>query len=223
MWKTDLERDAAAAGVRAPSPDELSHKLIYRADELRHVLSPGDPPLLAAGLGLTLERQGDLVTLALANTLDAAVAYQVQTEPSMGAYVCGSAQAMQHNALVIAKGEREVRTECAWREGSSVAVTKIETIELLPLSAVYVAQVPPAMFGLDPRTIKGHKASAAASPCSGVMSQMVRSGVERGEITWRDLIDFYARHRCETYQFPNSYRAFKSDFERPLPAAGPAR
>ena len=40
----------------------------------------------------------------------------------------------------------------------------------------------------------------------------------RGDIGWRDLVDFYARHRCQTYQFPSSYRAFKSDGERPIPA-----
>jgi hypothetical protein len=48
--------------------------------------------------------------------------------------------------------------------------------------------------------------------------QAVRSGLERGEIGWRDLIDFYARHRCQTYQFPLLYRAFKIDGERPVPA-----
>ncbi len=50
------------------------------------------------------------------------------------------------------------------------------------------------------------------------MSQAVRSGIERHEISWRDLVDFYARHRCQTYQFPTSYRALTSDGERPIPA-----
>jgi hypothetical protein len=54
------------------------------------------------------------------------------------------------------------------------------------------------------------------------VSQAVRSGLEQGQIGWRDLVDFYARHRCPTYRFPSSYRAFRSDGERQVPdiAAG---
>jgi hypothetical protein len=50
------------------------------------------------------------------------------------------------------------------------------------------------------------------------MPQVVRSGLENGRIGWRDLVDFYARHRCQTYEFPIAYRALKSDGERPIPA-----
>jgi len=57
--------------------------------------------------------------------------------------------------------------------------------------------------------------------CAFALPQAVRSGLERGEIGWRDLIDFYARHRCETYHFPYDYRAFKKDNERSVPAVTP--
>ena len=50
------------------------------------------------------------------------------------------------------------------------------------------------------------------------MSAVVRNGLDRGDLQWRDLVDFYARHRCQTYQFPVSYKALKQDGERPIPA-----
>ena len=49
--------------------------------------------------------------------------------------------------------------------------------------------------------------------------EAVRAGLERGEIGWRDLVDFYARHRCQTYQFPISYRAFSAEGAMRLPVA----
>jgi hypothetical protein len=51
-----------------------------------------------------------------------------------------------------------------------------------------------------------------------VLGQAVRNGIESGEIGWRDLVDFYARHRCQTYTFPLEYRAFNVDGQRTLPA-----
>jgi len=77
--------------------------------------------------------------------------------------------------------------------------------------------VPPAIVGIDPRVARGHR-PATTQRCTSAVSQAGRSGLERGEIGWRDLVDFYARHRCQTYQFPLTYRAFNRDNERTVPA-----
>jgi hypothetical protein len=74
------------------------------------------------------------------------------------------------------------------------------------------------VVGIKPRIARGHYAPTATERCSVALPQAVRSGLERGEIGWRDLVDFYARHRCQTYQFPLLYRAFKSDGEHSVPA-----
>jgi hypothetical protein len=123
--------------------------------------------------------------------------------------------------MTIAAGHRETRLECAWRDGISLAVTRIETLELPALGTWYLNHVAPAAVGIEPRIARGHHPEIGA-PCVLAMPQAVRSGLERGEIGWRDLIDFYARHRCETYQFPYSYRAFRSDGERSVPAVSTA-
>jgi hypothetical protein len=220
VYKGFLETDAQTAGVTTPSLDEMSRKLSYRVDEARHVLEPGQPPLEVAGLRIRLERSSDQVIMVIQNLLDSSVAYNVTSTPSTGASMCNSARPLPFNAMVIAKGQSERRTECTWHDGMSIIVTKIETMEIGPLSAWYVSQVPPQVVGIDERVARGHRGVETKEKCSPVVSAVVRAGLDRGDLTWRDLIDFYSRHRCQTYHFPPSYRAFKTDSERPVPAGG---
>lgn len=220
VYKGFLENDAETAGVRVPTLDEMSRKLSYRVDEARHILEPGKPPIEVAGLRVRLERTSDQLVMVIQNLLDSDVAYAVTSSPSTGANACNSARALPFNAMVIAKGSSERRTECVWRDGMAIIVTKVETIELSPLSAWYVGQLPPQLVGIEGRISRGHRGVETKEKCSAVLSQAVRTGVDRGEIGWRDLIDFYSRHRCQTYQFPSTYRAFKADGERPVPAGG---
>jgi hypothetical protein len=88
----------------------------------------------------------------------------------------------------------------------------------MPLSSYYLSRTPPTLVGIDDRIARGHRDMATGDRCSTVISQVVRSGMDRGDIAWRDLVDFYARHRCQSYPFPSSYRALKSDGERAIPA-----
>lgn len=220
IYKGFIESDANAAGVRTPTIEEMSRKLSYRVDEARHIVEPGQPPIEVAGLRLRLERTSDQVVMVIQNLLDSDAAYNVVSAPSIGGNACNSARPLSFNAMVIAKGASERRTECTWRDGMSIIVTKVETMELAPLPAWYVSQVPPQVVGVEDRIARGHRGVDAKEKCSGVSSQVVRTGLDRGDIGWRDLIDFYSRHRCQTYQFPSKYRAFRSDAERPLPAGG---
>jgi hypothetical protein len=214
-----LESDASTAGVRTPTVAEMSRKLPYRVDEARHVLEPGKPPIEVAGLRIRLERSSDQVVMVIENLLESDVAYEV-TSMASGGSGCTKARALPFNAMVIAKGGSERRTECTWRDGMSIIVTKVETIEVLPLSGWYLSQLPPRVVGIEERIARGHRGVDSKEKCSAVVSQVVRTGFDRGEIGWRDLVDFYSRHRCQTYQFPSNYRAFKSDAERAIPAGG---
>jgi hypothetical protein len=197
----------------------MSRKLPYRVDEGRHVLEPGKPPIDVAGLRIRLERSSDQVVMVIRNLLDSDAAYEVTSTVSGGA-ACNRARPLPFNAIVIAKGQSERRTECTWRGGMSIIVTKVETIEVAPLSAWYLSQLPPQVLGIEERIARGHRGVESADKCSAVVSQVVRTGLDRGEIGWRDLVDFYSRHRCQTYQFPSTYRAFKRDGERAVPAGG---
>lgn len=213
-----IARDAAAAGVRTPTLDELSRKLPDRVDSARHVLEVGEPALELAGVRLRAIHAAEGLALEISNATGGDIAYDVVTAP-IPAAACDAAARVPFNALTIARGHSELRIECSWRAGIALAVTRVETLELSPLSIWYVNHVPPAVVGIEPRIARGHRAPDSSARCTFALPQSVRSGLERGEIGWRDLVDFYARHRCETYHFPIGYRAFNSDGERRVPAA----
>lgn len=217
VYQDFVARDAAAAGVRAPALDELSRKLPYRVDDARHVLEVGQPPLAIAGVELRAVHIEEGLALEIANPTGAYLAYDVVTAPVPAAR-CDAAPVRAFNAMTIQPSGREVRVECIWHDGAALAVTRVETAEVLPLSAWYLDHVPPSAVGIEPRIARGHQPPETGAPCAFAQPQAVRSGLERGEIGWRDLIDFYARHRCQTYQFPLSYRAFRIDGERGVPA-----
>jgi hypothetical protein len=216
VYQDFIASDAAAAGVRAPAPDELTRKLPYRVDDARHVLEVGQPPLESAGVRLRAVHLAEGLALEIANTTSSDIAYEIVSTP-VPATSCNAAPALPFNAMTIAREHSETRVECVWRNGIALAVTRVETLEVPPLSVWYLNHVPPSIVGIEPRIARGH-APGTTEHCASAVSQAVRSGLERGEIGWRDLVDFYARHRCQTYQFPLLYRAFKADNERTVPA-----
>jgi hypothetical protein len=219
-WVASLDKDALAAGVEAPTPQAMSKKLVMRADEGTRTLAPGEPAIDAAGLRLSAVESGGTLALVIENRATSDLAYRVVTRvrPDGG---CGRRDVDAYNANVVARGGREVRSECAYRGGMSLEISRVESIELSPLSAFYVSKVPPRALGADARLAVGHEPDlpGGAQVCNIAVSQALRAGLDSGAIQWRDLVDFYARHRCETYQFPLQYRAFVRDGERPLPAA----
>ncbi|MBC7978384.1 MAG: hypothetical protein H7138_25650, partial [Myxococcales bacterium] len=186
----------------------------------RHVLEVDAPVLELAGLRLRAVRVNEGLALEIANATGATIAYDVVTTP-MPSAGCDSAPWLAFNAMTLPRDQTETRVECRWRDGIALAVTRVETLELAPLAAWYLNHVPPAVVGIEPRIARGHHAPDSAGRCASTLPQSVRSGLERGEIGWRDLADFYARHRCETYHFPLGYRAFDSDGARELPAVDP--
>ncbi|HVK85287.1 MAG TPA: hypothetical protein VM513_14315 [Kofleriaceae bacterium] len=217
VYKDFLEKDAAIAGLRAPTIDEMARAIPYELDDARRVLEVGQPPISAAGLELSVERDGKSLVLRIENRGATPRAYSVITSPTPKISGCSSALPIAHNAIVIGKGATERRAECVWRDGMAIAVTRVETLALSPLSAWYLSLVPPALLGVEDRIARAHRGAEAREKCATVVSQAVRSGLDQGQIGWRDLADYYARHRCATYRFPMSYRAFTNDAERHLP------
>jgi hypothetical protein len=218
VYQDLLARDAAAAGLPVPTIEEMSRRLAFRADEVRHVLEVGEPAIEVAGLRLTAVRANDTLALEIQNVTSTRLGYYIKTAPAPNIKGCNAARPLPFNAMVIEKGAKETRVECVWRDGLAIAVTKVETVELLPLSAFYLRQVPPALLGVEDRVAQGHVPLKGAEICAAMVSQAVRTGFERGEIGWRDLVDFYSRHRCQTYSFPLGYRAFTEDGQRRIPA-----
>lgn len=218
VYQDYLVKDASAAALRVPSLDDMQRKLLFRIDESRQVLEVGQDAIITAGLKLTARRSDNTIVLDIENTTKSDLAYHVVTEPTPRIAGCNSVTPLEHNAIVIAKDEKQTRVECAWHSGMAIAVTLVETAEVMPLSAWYLNQIPPAQVGIDDRVARGHRVPKGADRCISLSSQAVRSGLENGEIRWRDLVDFYARHRCQTYPFPATYRALTADGQRRIPA-----
>jgi len=96
----------------------------------------------------------------------------------------------------------------------------IEVMEIPRLGAYYVSRMPPGLILYGRRTSAGH-VPLAGSLCPQTFSwRDIRDGADRGELGWRDVIDFYARHNCEEYSFFRSYR-HRTDPDEPLPARPP--
>jgi hypothetical protein len=74
MCQDFVARDAAEAGERAPTLDELSRKVPYRIDDARHVLEVGRPALELADVRLRMihleDGLEDGLALEIANAID---------------------------------------------------------------------------------------------------------------------------------------------------------
>ena len=219
VYQDFLSKDASSAGVITPTYEEMTRKLSFRSDDARHLLEVGQPPIDLAGLRLSAVYANDTLALEIVNTTKSDLGYYIKSTTTPNVADCKRARPLPFNAMVIDKGAKETRVECVKREGMAIAVTKVETVEVSPLSAYYLRQVPPALVGIEDRVARGHEAPKTKEPCSPIQSQAARTGFERGEIGWRDLADFYSRHRCQTYSFPLGYRAFTEDGQRQVPAA----
>jgi hypothetical protein len=230
-YKEFLARDAEEAGVPVPSVDELSTYFEHRLDTTERTLEPGDDKdaeLETAGLRLRLAtrdiagRTKQMMVLQVENLTDRALAYRVDTAPSRGTVPCAEKEELSHNAIALEPHGMEMRSECIYRKGWTLKVTRVETIELPPLSYHYVSRLFPAHIGLERRVVEGHRVPGHR-PCTLVLSAQVSRALAEGTTAWRDLIDFYARHRCETYSFPDSYKAVEPGARLELPAAGARR
>jgi hypothetical protein len=226
-----LARDSRAYRVEpAATPESMSKVLPYHRETPGATLDPADKKhdgdhAEALGLALSIEVEAIKGTpnrqmvLTIENTTDQYLAYRVQTRPSKGTRPCHDKRDLSHNAVALAPHERIRRSECLWNKGWTLSVESVETMELPALSYQYVSLLPANLVGLEARTARGHHSASGEGLCNLFQSAEVDRGMEGGVIGWRDLIDFYARHRCKTYSFPASYRAFRRDGELALPAA----
>ena len=227
-WRSFLEQDARAAGVPTPSPEQMSRMLVFRADQTRRTLAPGDEPVDIHGLRLKVRVVADndgpdkLLVLDIANLADHDLGYLVETSPQPGGPGCKQRTLLVHDAMVIRRRANLERSECGYAPGMKLDIVRVETVEVDGLQSIYLSRVPPTAVGADPVLARAHRPHLlnGVVPCNLALSHMLRTAIEDGTVRWRDLVDFYARHRCDSYQFPMEYRAFESNGERPLPAAG---
>lgn len=226
-YRAAIAEDAKKLVVSPPTLKEMSAVFPYSADQSKKVLAPGDQ-VTTLGLQLVLSVQ-DLgpvrrqMVLTIRNRTDDYLAYHVVTTPSQGTAACGHKEAVVHDALALPPRGSAMRSECLYHEGWTLKVERVETVALPELGFDYVTRVPPKQLGIERRVAEGHRPAAKQKLCGMVLPIRVVRARERGEIGWRDLIDFYARHSCERYRFPQNYKAFDRPGASRLPAPGSAK
>lgn len=203
--------------------DQMSAQFAYQVEQPRHEMKAGDKGRVEfAGLGLTMSLRRvkgsprKLMVLTVENLSDQYVAYRIKTVPSAGTKVCQNKHNFSHNAMVLEPNDKIERTECTFRKGWDLEIRKVETLAIPPLSYHYISRVPPSIVGIENRVSRGHRIPEG-KPCQVILSARIRSAQRAGTVLWRDLVDYYARHRCDTYRFPDGYKAFETDGAQTLP------
>lgn len=228
VYQALLESDAKRFKVPAPTLQEIAQPNPY-AEEFkgrRHLKVGQEYETPHIRLTLAVERRKgviegqsfavDHLVLKLMNRSQKFLAYRVETGVS-DRQKCMSKGDIPHNAMVMEPGETLERTECLFRTDQSIEVTHVEVIELPPLSAHYVSRVPPNPTLYDPRTASGH-VPLEGGLCPQTFSwREIKDGIDRRQIGWRDVVDFYARHNCDEYSFFPKYR-YRTDAAAALPA-----
>lgn len=222
-----LATDSRTLRVDPPAtPAELSRVMPHQAKDTKLALEVRGKKATTEQLGLRLslsvaEIEGTprrQMVLTIQNTTDHHLAYRVVSRPSQGTRPCHEKSDFAHNAVALAPGEKIRRSECIYKSGWRLMIDRVETVELPKLSYFYVSALSPTALGLDRLSSRGHRAVGGRLPCQTFQSAVLDDALRSGATSWRDLIDFYARHPCQVYTFPNGYKAFAADGERALPA-----
>jgi hypothetical protein len=227
-YKALVESDAKSYGTIPPAYDDLCQANPY-FDEIRdkqrlHLKAPVETRHLRVTLEVSKQTtvieghslSTDHLVLRIENRTPLYLAYRIQTSvPEKGK--CMMKAEIPHNAIALEPEQTVLRTECLFRKDATIDLNRIEVIELPALSAFYVSRVPPNSTLYDPRTSAGHT-PPRGTMCPQTFSwREIKEGIDKKELGWRDVIDFYARHNCTEYSFFKSYR-YRGDPGAPLPA-----
>ena len=144
----------------------------------------------------------DHLVLVIVNKTGHHLAYRVVTTAKGE---CGRKGAMPHNALAIVPKGRVMRTECILAPGTEVRVREVEVMEVSPLGYYYISRLDPGHLQLPRRTTAGHEIPGGMQPCRLLPWRRIKAGMQRGDVAWSDVIDFYSRHNCDEYTFFTEY------------------
>jgi len=226
VFRQRIESDAQRYRVSpVPTVDDLAQPMAHKESTRRIELSPGKGgPVELAGLRLQAIRKGHVLALRIENLGDHPVAYRVDTRPALGHRACRRKKTLPFNAMALREAGDPaavaVRSECVYKRGKGLVITRVETVQLPALSYYYISRLQPSSVGLAGDAVRGHRPPEGTA-CQRSLSVALEGQMRTKETTWRDLIDFYARHSCEAYRFPNDYKALDPGRTLELPAVQP--
>jgi hypothetical protein len=114
--------------------------------------------------------------------------------------------------MALLPGESAEVVVCAG--SGAVKVEDLKVLEITPIGHAYVSKVPPPTVGHDPISSRSHAPHKKVPMCSMVPSTRIGNLIKLGKAQWRDVMDFYARHSCERFQFFAGYTMATEPVER---------
>jgi hypothetical protein len=226
-YKGLIEQDAKSYGIPAPSYEDMLQPNPYFEELHDRQRLRLKAPIETRHLRVTLEVSKQTTTieshtlttdhlvLRIENRTPLYLAYRVQTT-TPEKQKCALKAEIPNNAIALEPEQTVLRTECLFRKDAQIDITRIEVIELPALSAYYVSRVPPNGTLYDPRTSAGHVPPRGVMCAQTFSWREIKEGIDKKELGWRDVIDFYARHNCTEYSFFRSYR-YRGDPSAALP------
>ncbi|MCB9555690.1 MAG: hypothetical protein H6707_06265 [Deltaproteobacteria bacterium] len=216
---------ARQAGMPGFPLEELAAATHFRREFSGRQLLKGGKKLTTHSLQLSAHRrkiwvglEGQRVRLMhilliVKNRTNRPLAYRIITRASRS---CDKRAILRHNMFALGPREQLVRAECT---GSGpFVVQRIETLSLSRLGYHFVSRLSPDAFGLSSALNDAH-ITGKLPPCRLLPQRLLARTLAQDANGWRDIIDFYARHDCDRYNFYAGYhwRAGR----RELPALGP--
>jgi hypothetical protein len=225
LFAQGLGADSERWGIRPPAtPQTMGRVLVHRVSTQRRLLQPGKGRVEINGLELEAITRGKTLGLRITNLTDSPVAYRVVTRPDRGRRECARKETWPHNAMALREAGDSAavveRSECSHRRGKGLAITRVEVIAIERLGYEYLSRLEPSSAGIMEISSNGHRLPPGPA-CKRTISGPLASALESERTTWRDLIDFYARHNCLQYRFPSDYKAFEGPGMLELPAVDP--
>jgi hypothetical protein len=229
-YKGTVEEDAKKYKIPAPSIEALAAPLAY-TEELSapRTMKPDkdqyETPHLRLATHVVKEwsttgsaqrLRVEHLLLSITNRGARPIAYRVDTKLPNDAR-CKNKAALAQNAVALKPGETIERSECMWAKGMSLDLQKIEVLELTDLGYFYVSRLIPGQVLLDERAASGHVPPDKLKSCAFVPWREIHAASEHPDgVKWADVLDFYARHNCDEYTFPTSYRRWTAPGTLPV-------
>ncbi len=221
----DLEKHGLAAmtvdELRQPQAyfDELDKPVVLRAGRSwssEHVsVKASTEKVRFQQRGAVISARHSVATVK--NISDSPVAYFMDIG-SGDERECKARGGRMHNAMALLPGEVAEIAVCAG--DGAVEIREVKTLEITPLGYLYFSRVPPVAVGHDAVTGQAHRPQARVDICTRVPAVKLANYLRTEAVAWRDLADFYARHPCDEFQFPASYKHTSAPLEE-LPATRP--
>jgi hypothetical protein len=224
------ERDLA---IPKTSSDDLEKVLPYEQSQIPQTIDVGSSfetstlklSARTDELDMRMGHEGTAtfphLILRIENKTDSVIAFNIVTTAAISVEKCMEKSDLPGDQLVLPPHGFVERTECIYMNGMKVTVNSIEVMQLPAISFFYVSRLNPSHIGIDKRFAGGHHVPFDARLCTDIPEQAIHLGMKSGQTTWRDIIDFYARHNCDRYNFYSGYKAFSKDGQIQLPAVAP--